>query len=710
MHDSASLILKKICLHVFRDCAPVYFITDHLGKILKCDGNFSDLNMSEPEKESHIADVLIFMEGLLPLEDQSMELSCIKMPSGACVDAFVFKINTGYGVIIWDAAKKDAFLTQTQQEYNELSLLIEKQKNRIINFSDKKFQKGNNIALEDFCRALNLAVFKMNDKGHFVPMGKQPLWLKKISFFRDVFPKQAYEEDDFSFIGNFINEAKSRWAGNNFETFHSGIWIEKGDNDREFLFEATAVNINGKKILVISHDICHPTEKQSIIQKGRELAIDYHHLQRSGEKLELMRDELELIVKERTKSLEKLNKKLANELKERKKIEKDREKVAGQLRQSQKMEAIGTLAGGIAHDFNNILSGIIGFTELCRLDAQDNPDLNQKLAKILTASDRAKELIRQIMVFSHTNEYETKPLKLRLIVTEALNLVRASIPSNIDIKKQLKSDGYVLADLTQIHQVIINLCANAWYAMKETGGSLVVELSDIDIKPGDLEAEYKSMTGRYLLLTVKDTGCGIPPDILEKIFDPYFTTKDKGKGTGLGLSVVHGIVNRFNGCISVESQLGKGTAFKVYIPAFDRPGEGNNNVMDKPMPLGSNETILFVDDESLQTEMAELLLTKLGYNVVTSNDGIKALNIFLHEKDNFDLVITDMMMPKMSGMELAGEIIKIRPDMPIILCSGFNDDIPSNTENYVGIKQFLMKPIGLKELSHTIRKVLSGTE
>jgi len=298
---------------------------------------------------------------------------------------------------------------------------------------------------------------------------------------------------------------------------------------------------------------------------------------------------------------------------------------------------------------------------------------------------------------------------LRLIIAEALNLIKASIPSNIDIKKQLKSDGYVLADLTQIHQVVINLCTNAWYAMKETGGSLVVELSDIDIKSGDLEAEYKSMTGRYLLLTVKDTGCGIPPDVLEKIFDPYFTTKGKGKGTGLGLSVVHGIVNRFNGCISVESKLGKGSIFKVYIPAFDRPVESNNKAMDKPMPLGNNETILFVDDEALQTEMTELLLTKLGYNVVTCNDGIKALNIFLHGKETFDLVITDMMMPKMSGRDLAGKIIKIRPDIPIILCSGFNDDIPQDTRDYAGITQFLTKPIGLKELSHTIRKALSGT-
>ena len=706
MHNSASQILKKICLRIFKDCALAYFITDNYGKILRFGGNFAGLNIREPEKENNISDTLIFMEGLFPMEDKSMEFSCIKIPSGACVDALIFKIDKDYGIIIWDAAKKESFLTQTQQKYHELSLLIEKQKNCIINFPNEPPGEDDNIVLKDFCEALNLAVFEMDDKGCFMLKGKPPLWIEKIPSSECILAAGTYESDDFSFIGNFINEAKSRWAENKLTSFNSGIWIEKDDDGREFLFEANAVNVNGKKLLIISHDVCHPDETQSIIQKGRELALDYHSLKRSGHKLELMRDELELCVKERTRELEEANKKLARELKERKKIEKEREKVSRQLQQSQKMEAIGTLAGGIAHDFNNILSGILGFTELSMLYAKDDPDLKHRLTKILIASDRAKELIRQIMTFSHANEYEKQPLKLKLVVKEALNLVRASIPPNIEIKKNIQSNGYILADLTQMHQVVMNLCTNAWHAMKEKGGTLIVELADTDIKQGDLEAEYKSISGRYLVLTVEDTGCGMHPDVVERIFDPYFTTKDKDKGTGLGLSVVHGIINKCGGCINVKSQLGKGSVFKVYLPSFDRPNTINNNTMENPLPLGNNETILFVDDESLQTEMADLLLSKLGYRVVSCNDSIKALNIFLREKNNFDLVITDMMMPKMSGKDLAEKICKIRPDIPIILCSGFNDDVDTDTLEYIGIKQYLIKPVGLKKLANAVHSAL----
>ncbi|MCD4719137.1 MAG: response regulator [Desulfobacula sp.] len=708
MPDSTTLILEKICFQVLKDCALAYFVTDNLGRITQWGGNLSGLNIPAPEKETHISDLLLFMEGILPLKSKSMEFSCIKMPSKVGVDALLFKIDNGYGLIVWDTRKKEEYLTRTQQECNELSLLIEKQKNRIIHFADKDTQGKYKNFLEDFFQALNFVVLEMNDQGHFVLIGRPPLWVEQIPQSSQILAGQAYKEDAFSFLGNFIQEAKSRWLKNHTRSFKSGIWIEKDHTDQEFLFEATAVDIHGRKLLIIAHDVCHPNEKQSIIQKGRDLALHYHNLKRSDQKLKNMHDELESRVKKRTKALEEANLKLANELKERKKVEKEREEVFRQLRQSQKIEAIGTLAGGIAHDFNNILSGIIGFTELSILEAESGSKLKQRLEKVLHASDRAKELVRQVLTFSHETSYEKRPLKLKLIVTEVLTLLRASLPSFIDIEKNLQSNSYILADHTQIHQVIMNLCTNAWQAMKEKGGTLRIELDDIDINPEDPIEKCKSISGRHLVLTIKDTGCGIPPDVIERIFDPYFTTKDKDKGTGLGLSVVHGIITKCNGCITINSQVGKGSEFQIYLPSFDAQNEAKT--IEEPIPLGNNETILFIDDESFQTEAAEQLLPRLGYRVVTSNDSIKALNLFLNEKENFDLVITDMTMPKMTGKTLAKKILEIEPDIPVILCSGYSDDIHPDILKDIGIKEYLMKPIGMKDLAHAVKNALQKNE
>ena len=708
MHDSTLLILEKICFQIFKDCSLAYFITDNLGKTIQWGGNLSNLNIPTPEKENHISDIVLFMEAILPLKSKSMEFSCIKMPHKVCVDALLFKMDNGYGLIVWDTSKKEEYLTQTQQECNELSLLIEKQKNRISCLSDKDIQKVNKAFLENLFLELNLAVLEINDQGHFVLIGTPPLWIEQISQSSQILAGEAYQEDAFSFLGNFIQEAKSRWLKNHQESFKSGIWIEKDTTGQEFLFEATALDIHGKKLLIIAHDVCHPNETQSIIQKGRNLALNYQSLQRSDRELKGMHDELELRVKERTKDLEEANHRLANELKKRKKIEKEREDMFKRLRQSQKMEAIGTLAGGIAHDFNNILSGIIGFTELSLLEAQDGSKLKQRLGKVLQASDRAKELVRQVLTFSHATVYEKKPLKLKLIVTEVLNLLRASFPSFIDIEKDLQSNSYILADHTQMHQVIMNLCTNAWHAMKDEGGTLRVELDDINIKPEELIDKCKSISGRHLVLTIKDTGCGIQQGVIEKIFDPYFTTKEKDKGTGLGLSVVHGIVYKCNGCITISSQLGKGSVFKIYLPSFDTQNEAKT--VEESIPLGNNETILFVDDDPVQTELAELLLPQMGYRVVTSNDSVKALNIFLAEKEKFDLVITDMTMPKMTGNVFAKKIFTIAPDMPVILCSGYSDDILLDMVKDMGIEEYLIKPIEMKELAHAVKNALQKNQ
>ncbi len=703
MLNSTKCVLEKICFHVFKDCSLVYFITDNLGRVFQWGGNLVNLKMPIPELESHISDVVLFMEGILPLKESSMEFSCIKMPFNVCVDAFLFEVDKGYGLIVWDATQKEDYLTQTQQKCNELSLLIEQQKNFGVHCRGNRTTNKNKLFIEEVFQALDFLVLEMNDKGHFAIIGAPPPWIKQIPNSSQMFLGLGYEKDELSFLGNFIQEAKSQWSKKHRHILKSGVWSEEDHSGQELLFEATAIDIHGQKLLIITQDICFPNEKQSLIQKGRNLALHFHELKRSDRKLKHKHDELELRVKERTKDLEQVNMELANELKERKKAEKDREEVFQQLRQSQKMEAIGTLAGGIAHDFNNILAAIMGFTELSLYEAEEGSALKSMLEKTLHASNRAKELVSQILTFSHQTEYEKRPLKLKLIILEVIDLLRASLPASINIEKNLQSTSYILADQTQMHQVIMNLCTNAGHAMKESGGILSVDLKEVDIKQEDLD-NPKLSPGRYLVLTIKDTGCGIGPDVVERIFDPYFTTKEKDKGTGLGLSVVHGIVINSNGHITVNSQLGKGSEFVIYFPLFN--AQDKPTTVKKSIPIGDNERILFVDDESFQTELAQQLLTLLGYQVVTCNDSLSALNLFLDEKDSFDLVITDMIMPKMTGKILAEKILKIRPDMPIIICSGYSEDIDSNSINKMGIYQYLMKPIGIQEMAKAVKKVL----
>ncbi|MFH2093015.1 MAG: ATP-binding protein [Pseudomonadota bacterium] len=705
MQDAATSILEKLCFDLFKSSRLSYFILDKKGMITQWGGNLADLNIDAPKEKTHIADQVLFMEGMLPFKGNCLEFSCIKMDPDICVDATLFKHNNGYGLILWDATQKETYLTQTQQQCNELSLLIEEQKNRI--FQHQKIQppdKGELHFLEDLFLALNFAVLEMNDQGHFVLLGTPPLWVSQIPQSTQLLAGQTYQEDVFSFLGNFIQEAKSRWQKNPGETFKSGLWIERDHTGQEFLFEATGVSVHGKKLLIIANDVCDPNEKQSIIQKGRNLALQYQALKRSDNKLKSMHDELEVRVKERTKDLEQANQQLADELIERKKVEQEREDVARQLRQSRKMEAIGTLAGGIAHDFNNILSAIMGFTELSILETDDTSPVKPKLKKILQASNRAKELVRQILTFSHQTEFEKRPLKLKPMVQEALTLLRASLPAFIRIKQEINSNAYILADPTQIHQVIMNLCTNAWHAMSKTGGTLFVGIREIDITPKDLSAMSELRVGRHVVLSVKDTGHGIRPDLIDRIFDPYFTTKNKDKGTGLGLSVVHGIITSSNGCIRVASRIDEGSEFKIILPAFDSSEDIKSP--KRPLPFGNNEHILFVDDEIFQTQMADEILKRLGYRATTCNDSQEALDLCMDPKNQFDLVITDMIMPMMSGKTMAQKILAVQPDMPIILCSGYSDDIDPETIHDIGIFQYLMKPIGMEILAHAIKNAL----
>jgi len=383
----------------------------------------------------------------------------------------------------------------------------------------------------------------------------------------------------------------------------------------------------------------------------------------------------------------------------------DQKKIGRQLQQSQKMEAIGTLAGGIAHDFNNILFPIVGYTQMLLEDTPEDSPTRDSLNQIYTSVLRAKSLVKQILTFSRQESSELMLMKMQPIIKETLKLIRSTIPTTIDIKLDINPDcGVIKADPTQIHQIVMNLATNAYHAMEETGGELKVRLKEIELGEYDiLRPDMKP--GIYACLTITDTGIGMDKELTRKVFDPFFTTKKKGKGTGMGLSVVHGIVTAMGGAIQVYSEPGEGTQFHVYLPVEKNFSE--EQVIHSKIDIqGGTEQILLVDDDESILLMEKRMLELLGYQVTTHISSIEALEAFRDSPDKFDIVITDMAMPNMPGDKLSAELIKIRYDIPILLCTGFSETMSEEKATSLGIKGFLWKPIIMKDLAQKIREVL----
>jgi len=388
----------------------------------------------------------------------------------------------------------------------------------------------------------------------------------------------------------------------------------------------------------------------------------------------------------------------------------EQQKLQGQLIQAQKMEALGTLAGGVAHDFNNILTAIIGYGELASMDVSDDEELSSNICNMLKASQRAKELVGQILAFSRQTQESLNPVEIKNIVEEVLKLLRASLPSTIEIRPDIDPEfGMVEAVPSQIHQLLMNLCMNAAAAMAADGGLLAVSLKNEKISRFQAKMFQNIEPGLYVVLTVKDTGQGMPPGIMEKIFDPYFTTKEKGKGTGLGLAVVHGIVNRHRGKITVESVVGVGTTFHVYLPVFESELATEAEDPNQTLPEG-DECILLVDDEEDILDTGSRMLSRLGYEVVTKSNSIEGLNLFRQNPGRFDLVITDMTMPKLTGDKLARELIQIRPDIPVVLCTGYSENINEEAAREIGIKKLSIKPFGMRDLAETARRAIDESK
>ncbi|MCP3950860.1 MAG: response regulator [Desulfobacterales bacterium] len=387
--------------------------------------------------------------------------------------------------------------------------------------------------------------------------------------------------------------------------------------------------------------------------------------------------------------------------------ERDKKKFESQLLQSQKMEAVGTLAGGIAHDFNNILWIITGNVELVKTEiAADNDRAHYHIQRVEEASRRAKDLVTQILNFSRHTSQEKRPLKISTIVKESLKLLRSSLPTTIEIKQNIAEEEMaILADLTQISQVLVNLCTNAAHAMRESGGMLDISLSMIVLDEDETVRHQNLAPGKYALLSVMDTGKGIPEDVVDRIFDPFFTTKQVDEGTGMGLSVVHGIVKNHDGAITVFSTPGKGAVFHVLLPLIKGDTESVDKENGRAVPTG-NERILLVDDDGILLETQERILHRLGYAVVPMQDSNKAFEEFKKKPHKFDLVITDQTMPGMTGLDLARGCITVRPDIRIILCTGFSESVSEEMARSAGVSAFLMKPVVMRKLAHTVRAVL----
>ena len=382
----------------------------------------------------------------------------------------------------------------------------------------------------------------------------------------------------------------------------------------------------------------------------------------------------------------------------------ERDTLRRQLFQAQKMEAIGTLAGGIAHDFNNILSSILGYTELTLQDVEPGSIVEERLKTVYAGGIRARDLVKQILVFARQSDEKVSPINVSSLAKEVLKLIRSSVPSTIDIKSDINSDSMVMGNATRIHQILMNLLTNAYQAMEEEGGIMELELCDVRIDSREATPINGMKPGEYIRITVSDTGQGIPPEIMDSIFEPYFTTKKAGSGTGMGLALTHSIIENYGGTIQVQSEPGQGSVFTFFLPIANVPERGIP-LQTASLERGA-ERILFVDDEPAITSVAHDFLGMLGYTVSVTTSSLEALDLFAANPRAFDLVISDVTMPAMTGDKLSHRLLEIRPDIPIILCSGYSSKTLGRSASELGVKALLNKPITNDKMAATIRNVL----
>ena len=468
--------------------------------------------------------------------------------------------------------------------------------------------------------------------------------------------------------------------------------------------ETPGIMLINNNFFFVSANVLCMLAGYSIEINSRSRFLSGYRLKQAKDELAAINQELDLRVKERTQELMTANVSLNKEIQERINSEKSRIRMEKELSRKQKLEAIGTLAGGIAHDFNNILSAVIGFSELTLQSLDKTSKEHAHISAILKAGGRAADLVRQIMTFSRQTEQEVKPVKLGQIVKEALKLIRATIPAGIEIIQVIESNATIVADESQLHRIVMNLCTNAYHAMEGEKGTIEVRVENKIIDQGFTQTAEPVPPGEYVSLTISDTGCGMTPEVMEKIFDPFFTTKSADHGTGMGLSVVHGIVKQYKGNIHVYSEPGHGTTFAIFLPVCRRASV-EDGVQQAELPRGT-ETIMVVDDEGILVNMMQQNLESLGYTVKGFSDSVAAVDYFSDHYAEFDLVVTDYSMPKMTGIELSEKMLAIRQDIPIILCTGYGKNITRQKIKSKGIRELLMKPLTRHSISIALREIL----
>jgi len=399
----------------------------------------------------------------------------------------------------------------------------------------------------------------------------------------------------------------------------------------------------------------------------------------------------------------------ARDVSENRRAEEEKRKLEAQLRHLERMQTVGTLAGGIAHDFNNILSPILGYAEMAAQEMESGGGPREYVEHVIQAAYRARDLVQQILLFSRQTDLDYRPLQLQPLVKEVMKLLRASLPATIEIECQFDDGGQVVnADASQIHQVIMNLCTNAFQAMRAKGGMLRLSLDVVDVDPAAAASIPNLRAGRHVRFCVSDTGQGIEPATLEHIFEPFFTTKPAGEGTGLGLALVHGIVTAHGGAIAVESTPGAGTAFSIYFPVGRVAAPRTEPVSETSEPC--SESVLLVDDDSEIVLLVEQMLSRLGYRVTVRTSSREALEAFRSCPEKYDIVVTDLAMPRMTGVQLSLEIKSIRPGIPVVLMTGFSEQITEENCRQWGLDGFVLKPIISRVLSQTIRRAMARSE
>ncbi|MDC7235239.1 MAG: ATP-binding protein [Spirochaetales bacterium] len=426
-------------------------------------------------------------------------------------------------------------------------------------------------------------------------------------------------------------------------------------------------------------------------------------LKKERETVSHLNENLEKIVNRRTAELVDVNQTLTKEIEARNNAEEESKELETKLQQAQKMESIGIFAGGIAHDFNNILTSILGYSELALDISEEESEMESHLSMIFSSAQRAKELVRQILSFARKSEQKVEAIRVDLILEEVLKFIRSTLPATIEIKQSINCDACIMGNSTQVHQVFMNLFTNAAQAMGTDSGVLDVKLNCIDARQLD-DTSLICQASQYIVIQIEDTGSGIPEDKLNTVFEPYFTTKKMGEGTGLGLAVVHGIISSYGGQIHVKSVVNEGTEFTIYLPVTEKREDSLSGKMIG-LPEG-NERILLVDDEPLIANYSELILKDLGYSVTSVTDSRQALTLIQEKSQDFDLLITDMMMPHYNGEQLCDKTADLRPDLPMIICSGYSDNVLSSKAVKNNKRTYLSKPFSRSEIAQAIRRAL----